>query len=229
MTARSRDVSIVLLLFLGMVCLHPAAAAAEQGPRIPSVVPREVATGLAGLQGRMDPQQMLRLTLVLQPPRQEELQRVIDEVNAPNSPRFHRFLTFDEWKARFAPSAATVDTVDAWARSQGLAVIHRFRDNLALKVEGSAAMVESAFDLQLNHYTLGGRRFFSADRGWRGSFLVSTLRGVKSLMVWGCHRDQVADAVIEADRPHGKAACAETCLLRLERGKGCKALPVATL
>src|SRR5215813_7370950 len=30
------------------------------------------------------------------------------------------------------------------------------------------------------------------------------------------------------DRPNGKAECAETCLLRLERGKGCKALPIAT-
>ena len=31
------------------------------------------------------------------------------------------------------------------------------------------------------------------------------------------------------DRPNWKAECAETCLLRLERGKDCKALPIATL
>src|SRR5262249_18512111 len=30
-------------------------------------------------------------------------------------------------------------------------------------------------------------------------------------------------------RPNRKAECAETCPLRLERGKGCKALPIATL
>ena len=30
------------------------------------------------------------------------------------------------------------------------------------------------------------------------------------------------------DRPNWKAECAETCLLRLERGKGCEALPIAT-
>jgi hypothetical protein len=30
------------------------------------------------------------------------------------------------------------------------------------------------------------------------------------------------------DRPNQKAECTETCLLRLERGKGCKALPIAT-
>ena len=31
------------------------------------------------------------------------------------------------------------------------------------------------------------------------------------------------------DRSNWKAECAETCLLRLERGKGCEALPIATL
>src|SRR5262245_46261381 len=31
------------------------------------------------------------------------------------------------------------------------------------------------------------------------------------------------------NRPNWKAESAETCLLRLERGKGCKALPIATL
>jgi hypothetical protein len=36
--------------------------------------------------------------------------------------------------------------------------------------------------------------------GWRGRFLVSTRRYGKSLMVWGRHRDQVADAVIEAQK-----------------------------
>jgi hypothetical protein len=36
--------------------------------------------------------------------------------------------------------------------------------------------------------------------GWRDSFLVSTLRGVESLIVWGGHRDQVADAVIKAGK-----------------------------
>jgi len=29
--------------------------------------------------------------------------------------------------------------------------------------------------------------------------------------------------------PNRKAECAETCTLRLERGKGCEALPIATL
>jgi kumamolisin len=163
MTQVFRNVSIAMLLSAGLV-RSDTPAAAEGRRRITGVVPREVGTGLARFQYRMDPQQMLRLTLVLRPPRQEELQRLVDEVNDRNSPRFHQFLTFDEWKARFAPSDAEVDTMFTWARSQGLTVIHRFRNNLALKVEGSTADIEKAFDVHLIHYTLGRRQFFSADR-----------------------------------------------------------------
>src|SRR6266508_2163874 len=51
--------------------------------------------------------------------------------------------------------------------------------------------------------------------GWRDHFLVATLRGVKSLMVWDRHRDQMADAVIEALRV---APCRIRCF-RMEAGR----------
>ena len=36
-------------------------------------------------------------------------------------------------------------------------------------------------------------------KGWRGRLLVSTFRGVELRIVWGCQREQMADAVIEAE------------------------------
>jgi pseudomonalisin len=132
--------------------------------RLHGVTPKVVASAQAQPAARMDPQQMLRLTLVLQPPRQDELQRFLHDVLDPSSPSFHHFLTFDAWKARFAPTDGQVDDVNGWARTNGLSGVHRFRNNLAVKVEGRAAAIEHAFGLRLNHYELGGRRFFSNDR-----------------------------------------------------------------
>jgi len=45
--------------------------------------------------------------------------------------------------------------------------------------------------------------------GWRGRYLVSTLRGVALLLSWGCHRDHVADAMIEAhySSPKARGCC----------------------
>jgi Pro-kumamolisin, activation domain len=140
------------------------ASASTDGRHIRGATPEVVASGQAHLQARMDPRQLLRLTLVLQPRHQDELQRFLEQVLDPRSPRFHQFLTFDQWKARFAPTDGQVAAAAGWAHANGLASVHTFRNNLALKVEANAATVERAFDLQLNHYQLGNRRFFSNDR-----------------------------------------------------------------
>lgn len=156
----------LVLAVVTLTALPPSSFAAENasGDRIRGVTPHVVPSGQATLQASMDPQQMLRLTLVLQPPRQEELQRFLDQVLDPNSPHFHEFLTFDQWKRDFAPTDRQVAAVRGWARASGLSVVHEFRNNLAVKVEGTAAAIERTFDLELGHYELGTRRFFSNDR-----------------------------------------------------------------
>jgi Pro-kumamolisin, activation domain len=166
--------------------LYPTGAAvADPGdPQIHGVAPRVVSEGRAQSQGKLDPQQRLRVTVVLQPPRQDELQRFLDEVTDPSSPGFHRFLSFDEWKARFAPSDQQVDAVRSWVQADGLSSVHRFGNNLALKVEGTAATIERTFDVQLNQYRFGSRRFFSTDRDptipRRFAGLVKDVRGLDS-------------------------------------------------
>jgi hypothetical protein len=141
----------------------PGLASAD-GRRVSGATPAVVATGQARALAPLDPQQPLRLTLVLQPPHQDELQRFLRQALDPRSPRFHQFLTFDQWKARYAPTDSQVAAATAWARANGLASVHQFRNNLALKVEGTAASVERAFRVQLNRYQAGSRRFFSNDR-----------------------------------------------------------------
>jgi hypothetical protein len=156
--------ALLVLVALGALPSVAAAASSSDPVALRGVTPQVVKAGHAQLGAHMNPKQMLRLTLVLQPPRQDELQQFLHEVLDPRSPRFHQFLTFDEWKSRFAPTDAQVASVDGWARGQGLSGVHRFGNNLAVKVEGPVDAVERAFGLRLNHYELGARRFFSNDR-----------------------------------------------------------------
>ena len=138
--------------------------AAQPARRIAGATPEPVARGLARDTGRMNPAQMLRLTLTLEPRNGDEFERFLRDVQDPGSPQFHRFLSFDEWKRRFAPLDGDVARVEAWGRGSRLSAIHRFRNNLALKIEGTAAAVENAFGVELHQYQLGARRFFSNDR-----------------------------------------------------------------
>jgi Pro-kumamolisin, activation domain len=153
-----------LLLATITAGLWTGSRAAAQGGRIAGVRPRPVAEGAARAERRMDPAQMLRLTLVLRPTHADEFAQLLRDVQDPNSSKFRHFLTFEDWKARFAPTDSDVAKVAEWAGRSGLTVLHQFGDNLAVKVEADAQTIERAFDLQLNHYTFGTRRFFAADR-----------------------------------------------------------------
>jgi hypothetical protein len=174
-------------LFLTIVTLMaamPSSVSADpgNGHRIRGATPAVVPSGQAPFEGAMDPGQMLRLTVVLQPPRQAELQRFLDAVLDPRSPQFHRFMTFDQWKRDFAPTGQQVASVRSWARANGLSVIHEFRNNMAVKVEGTAATVEKTFGLKLGHYKLGNRRFFSNDQDPQIPLsLVGTVKDVQGL------------------------------------------------
>ena len=62
----------------------------------------------------------------------------------------------------------------------------------------------------------------------KGSQRMQRGRQMTALRGWCTSPSVTANPPFQVDRPNWKAECAETCLLRLERGKGCKALPIAT-
>jgi|SRR4030095_10308599 hypothetical protein len=62
----------------------------------------------------------------------------------------------------------------------------------------------------------------------KGSQRTQRGRQMTALRGWCTSPSVTANPPFQVDRPNWKAECAETCLLRLERGKGCKALPIAT-
>jgi subtilase family serine protease len=83
-----------------------------------------------------------------------------EQLHTKESPRFHQFLTADQWNAQFAPAAEDEQVVVDWAQSQGLAVTQRYANRLIVDVEGSAATVEKAFGVTLNLYGVGASTRF---------------------------------------------------------------------
>jgi subtilase family serine protease len=73
-------------------------------------------------------------------------------VSDPNSPQHGRFLTPDQVKAKFGPTADQVAKVTAWLRGSGLSVSHTTND--WLDATGDAAAVRKAFGTQLHEYQL---------------------------------------------------------------------------
>ena len=179
------------VLVLAMLCASGAAARAAAAPsppmlRLDGVVPAAVSGSKVRVLGRVDAKRMMSLTLVLRAPRQQELQRIAGEVTDPRSPRFRHFLTFAQWKRRFAPSDEQVAAVERAARADGLSIVHAFADNLGVEVAGSVGTVERAFGVTVDRYRLGSQSFFSSDRDpvipTRLAGIVQDVQGLSSLV-----------------------------------------------
>jgi hypothetical protein len=112
----------------------------------------------------MTPEQMLRVVLGLQSQNQAEQQQLLKDLHTKASPQFHKFLTADEWNARFAPPAQDEQAVVDWALSQGLVITQRYPNRLIVDVEGRVSDIEKAFSVTMNNYQLAARTFFSNNR-----------------------------------------------------------------
>lgn len=150
-------------------------------------VPAAVANGAARIAGRYNANQMLRVVIGLRPPHLEAEEQFLRDLQTPGSPEFHRFLTPQEWNARFAPSAEDEQAVVDWGQSQGLTVTQRYPNRLVIDMEAPAGVIEKAFQIQMNQYQLGAATFFSNDRnpaipaGLAG--VIQSVQGLNSLNV----------------------------------------------
>ena len=141
-----------------------APALPSSAERIAVFTPHAVRQGAALSVGHYNPNQSLRLALNLQPPHLAEEDQFIKELVTKGSPNFHKFLTQDQWNARFAPSVENEEAVVNWAQSVGLTVTKRYPNRLLVDVEGAAGTIEKAFGVTINNYQMGDETDFSNDR-----------------------------------------------------------------
>jgi hypothetical protein len=151
---------------LALVLLTCSIGVAQSTVRSsPGEPPMSVKNGTATLVGHfVNPQQMLRLAIDLQPPHIADEEQFLQEVMNPGSQQFHHFLSPEDWIARFSPTAADEQAVLDWATSQGLAVTHRYPNRLIVDVEAPVSTIEKALQVKINNYLVDGYTYFANDR-----------------------------------------------------------------
>jgi hypothetical protein len=139
-----------------------------------------VREGRATLVSHYNPNQKLRLVLNIRPPHLADEDAFIKDLTTKGSPGFHKFLSQDEWNARFAPSAEDEQSVVDWAQSANLTVTKRFPNRLLVDVEATAGTIEHAFGVTINNYQVGNEVDFANDRD---PVIPSRLSGILSAVV----------------------------------------------
>jgi kumamolisin len=107
----------------------------------------------------------------------DELENFLADVQNPNSPNYGRFLTPDEFNARYAPTADAEQRVVDYLNTNGLTVTDRFPNRLLVGATGSVAALERAFGVDLYDVSFRGEAHFAAinEPTWPGDIADSVV------------------------------------------------------
>ena len=182
----------------GLLAAQPVTEAAAQFHRVPRVtqsVDPDQLVPLAGSHPNL-PAQALdlgpaapsdaapRMLLLLRrsPEDEQTLEILLQSQQNPASQHFHRWLTPEQFAARFGVLDSDLAAVTAWLQSQGLVVAGRRGGGNLLEFSGSIAQLESAFHLVVHRVSLDGEARLVAVRDAQvPSALAPVISGLVSL------------------------------------------------
>jgi subtilase family serine protease len=161
-----RRVSVPLLTFVLLLIFSVISSAQSQS--LPTRHMRDaVASGEAQSLGRLPATQTLKLDLMLALRHQPELDNFLQELYDPASSNYRHYLTVEEFAARFGPSQDEYDAVVHFAKANGFKVVGEpARNRMLVQVEGTVAVIEKAFHIQMGIYQhpTENRTFYAPNR-----------------------------------------------------------------
>jgi subtilase family serine protease len=116
----------------------------------------------AGVTNALAPASNLSMRAVMALRNQGELDQLIEDLQDPSSPDYHRWLTPDEFTARFGPTPEDLAKVSAWLSSQGFSVTSANASDRLVKFTGSTAQASTAFQTRFVA-SIDGRYFANVD------------------------------------------------------------------
>src|SRR5581483_8840728 len=190
--------SVLGIAFLSSSAQQPSgriARAINNGARITlagSRAPRlQDATDL----GRMNASTRLRgISLAFSRTAAQEtaLQKLIAEQQNPASPLYHKWLTPDEFGARFGLAPTDLAKVQVWLQQQGFKIDSIARSRNSIRFSGTAGQVESAFGTEMHNYRVGAEMHFSPVRDISiPAALAPVVLGVRNISTFSRPRPHV--------------------------------------
>lgn len=106
---------------------------------------------------------MNRMLLVLKrsPQREAALNDLLSALQDKRSPKFHQWLTPDQFADQFGPSAAELQAVTYWLASEGFRGIQPSRGRISIEFSGTAEQVESTFRTSIHKYLVKGEEHWA--------------------------------------------------------------------
>ncbi len=125
--------------------------------RIANNTPRFVAK--AKNLGAENPSKVISVTAWLHPRNENMLREFVQRVNDPHSADYHRFLSIENLRASYMPTAEDAEAVRKYLESRGLTIERVQPHNMAVMARGTVGEVQSALHVQINRYSIAGKTY----------------------------------------------------------------------
>src|SRR5208282_4541950 len=125
--------------------VRPQATAANDRGRVPDDFPLD----------------HLLLLLRRSPQRERELEQLLVELQDPNSPNYHHWLTAVEFGQRFGASPRDIDTIAGWLRAHGFRVNYVYPSAMLVDFSGNAGSIRDAFHTEIHSLSVNGKSHFA--------------------------------------------------------------------
>lgn len=156
---RQKLVLLCILLVAALaVSVAPASAAQSSGGRHVLQGTKPDWTSAAHLSDTVPAGQSISARVWLSPRNAAQLDALAQAVSDPASSQFKQYLTSAQYDQRFAPSAGDVAAVRQWLTGDGVRVDAVGAGNTYLSISGSAAAINAAFNTQLGHFLVNGKK-----------------------------------------------------------------------
>ena len=128
-------------------------------------VPQAVARLNLQPTGHLPAKKNLQLAIGLPLRNQAALDDLLRQIYDPASPKFHQFLTPEQFTEQFGPTEQDYQAVIDFAKANGLTVTGTHPNQVVLDVSGSVADIERVFRLTMNVYRhpTENRTFYAPD------------------------------------------------------------------
>jgi uncharacterized protein (TIGR03437 family) len=153
-------IPFVFLLLLAQENRIPGNIDATRAVALPGNVHRNARAQFD--EGAVDAAMKLNyVTLTLKPSAQGELDQLLLDQQDPSSPNFRKWLTPEEYADRFGTSAADMEKIVSWLKSEGFDVISTARGRRWISFNATAQQIHKALHTEIHHYRVNGELHFA--------------------------------------------------------------------
>jgi subtilase family serine protease len=139
---------------VGIAAALPASAATPQPRATLDAAPSWTAKATAGSDASAS--QQLRMSVTLKLRNQAGAEALARAVSTPGSASYRKFVSADAWRSQYAPTDATVSSVESWLRANGFTIGAVPANHRTVAFTGTVAQAEKAFGTTLRTFVKDG-------------------------------------------------------------------------